>query len=233
MGPVNPTNTGYQFTLLGNTIDHSLKWAVALHDTDYGLVKDNFVFDAQGAGIVTEDGSEIGNDILSNYAVYLHGTHSDGFTQSDRGTGGVGFWYRRSGNNGRWQRGGRQHLCRVALRQLLQLGPVLLASARGVDKLVPGQGVSTLNNPAGIFEDNEAFGMTDQGLWAAYISGHNTTPNQPLMTFKNLTIWNVLRAGVTVYHTANTTFDGLLVLATPPRRTALTSAPRTERWRAV
>ena len=98
---------------------------------------------------------------------------------------------------------------------------VVLPTARGVDKLVPGQGVTTMNNPAGVFDDNEVYGMTTEGLWAAYVTGSNTTPNQPLMTFENLRIWNVLKTGVSAYHTSNTVFDNTMILGDPDAQDAL------------
>ena len=52
MGPANPANTGHQFTLLGNVIEGFLKWAIAIHDSHYGLIKDNIAYDGQGAAIV-------------------------------------------------------------------------------------------------------------------------------------------------------------------------------------
>ena len=49
MGPENPTNTGYQFKFIGNTVSGAKKWAVAVHDTSFGLLDQNVVYDAQGA----------------------------------------------------------------------------------------------------------------------------------------------------------------------------------------
>ncbi len=47
MGPVNATNTGYQFQLVGNTIENSRKWAVDVHGTSFGLVEGNVVYGAR------------------------------------------------------------------------------------------------------------------------------------------------------------------------------------------
>ena len=35
IGPENATNTGYQFKLVGNTVQRSLKWAVDVHGTSF------------------------------------------------------------------------------------------------------------------------------------------------------------------------------------------------------
>ncbi len=57
-GPVNAANTGYQFQFVGNTVERSMKWAVALYDSSYGLLKDNVIYDAQGG---LRDGRGLGN----------------------------------------------------------------------------------------------------------------------------------------------------------------------------
>ena len=85
MGPENPTNTGYQFKFIGNTVSGAKKWAVAVHDTSFGLLDQNVVYDAQGAGFVTEDGSEIQNVFSNNLTVRIVGTGVDGKYGTDDG----------------------------------------------------------------------------------------------------------------------------------------------------
>ena len=60
-GPVNSTNTGYQFSVVGNAINDSLKWPIAVHGSHYGSIKQNVVFGGTqltGSGIAVEDGTE-------------------------------------------------------------------------------------------------------------------------------------------------------------------------------
>jgi len=57
-GPKQTPAGGYQFTLIGNAIDGAPKWGVTVHNSHYGLVQDNVVYNTHGAGIVTEDGTE-------------------------------------------------------------------------------------------------------------------------------------------------------------------------------
>src|SRR5262249_44848757 len=45
----------YAFVFDGNAIVGSKKWALALHDSSFGDVRGNVIYDAQGAGVVTED----------------------------------------------------------------------------------------------------------------------------------------------------------------------------------
>ena len=66
-GPGAPPN-GYQFTLVGNAIDDASKWGITVHNSHYGLIQDNIVYNSRGAGIVTEDGTESFNVFDHNFA---------------------------------------------------------------------------------------------------------------------------------------------------------------------
>ncbi|MCB9757937.1 MAG: fibronectin type III domain-containing protein [Candidatus Omnitrophica bacterium] len=71
MGPENPTNTGYQFVFDGNCILRSLKWGMSIHNSHFGIVSNNIVYDAQGAGILTEQGNEHEVVIEKNFIVKI------------------------------------------------------------------------------------------------------------------------------------------------------------------
>jgi hypothetical protein len=73
MGPANPSNTGYQFTLVGNAIADSRKWPLTVHNSHYGLIRDNVVFNGLGSGFVTEDGNESYNEFIHNFGVGIVG----------------------------------------------------------------------------------------------------------------------------------------------------------------
>ena len=89
IGPLNPTNTGYQFQAVGNALDGGLKWSLVVHASHFGLIAENFVYDTVGGGIVTEDGSEAFNRFDGNFVVKTSG---DGFFK--HGTDGEAFWFR-------------------------------------------------------------------------------------------------------------------------------------------
>ncbi|MEZ4664492.1 MAG: hypothetical protein R2911_43725 [Caldilineaceae bacterium] len=100
--------SGYQFALVGNVIDferpnrgQGRKWGLALHDSHYGLVEQNIVDYAVGAGLVTEDGSETGNRIVRNFVVRVVGGNNersedrDPGDNSKLGRAGVAYWFQR------------------------------------------------------------------------------------------------------------------------------------------
>ena len=215
MGPVNPTNTGYQFTFSENTVDGALKWAVAVHDSSYGLLQNNVVYRAQGAGFVTEEGSEINNSFLDNITIRIQGTSNDGKSgtqENDYARGGSGFWFRYGGNAVVGNVAADSTYAGFVIDGYYGDTTFVLPNFPGADPSQPGQGTSTRLAPTNLFSNNEAYGMSTMGLWAAFISGDNLLANQPTTVFDHLSLWNMFRAGVDMYHTSNVTFDNLLVL---------------------
>ena len=69
MGPVNTANTGYQFALIGNAVEDGAKWGIAVHNSHFGLIDGNVVYDIDGASIITEEGNERENVFSNNFAV--------------------------------------------------------------------------------------------------------------------------------------------------------------------
>ena len=214
MGPENPTNTGYQYEMIGNSIHGSKKWAMALHGASFGLVDRNVVYNAQGSGIVTEDGTEIGNVISNNISIRIQGTGidgKDGTLENDFGRGGVGFWFRRGGNQIFGNVTANNTFAGILVSGYhLTLGRLPLF--RGADLHDPMQSVDGTLSPATLMVDNEAYGLTPTGFWAAFINGSNLTPNQSPAIVYNLRLWHIHHFGVTAYHTANLTFSRMTIL---------------------
>ena len=215
MGPENPTNTGYQYKFIGNTVDGSRKWAVAVHDTDYGLLDQNVIYDAQGAGFVTEDGSEVFNVFSNNITIRIMGTGIDGKSGTaveDYGRGGSGFWFHRGGNTVSGNVAADSFYAGYVIDGYNDWDELSFPLYRGANKHEAGQGYTTELNPPTTFTNNEAYGWSTFGLWAAYISGNNLVADQPETLFYDLRLWNTLNAAIQGYHTNRMTFDHLLIL---------------------
>ena len=119
MGPLpsiepRPSEDEHQFRLVGNALANGPKWGIAIHDSHYGLVQHNVVYDFTGAGIVTEDGSESYNRIDHNFAVkslgggfrMYHGVEmpfveprNPDLGPVDLGFEGSPFWFRGTNND--------------------------------------------------------------------------------------------------------------------------------------
>ena len=89
MGPLNPSNSGYQFHVVGNVIEGMLKWGLAIHDSHYGLIKDNIAYDGQGAAITTEDGNESFNVFERNFVVHTKAGDQEQVLESPKTRGSI------------------------------------------------------------------------------------------------------------------------------------------------
>ncbi|WP_160167289.1 right-handed parallel beta-helix repeat-containing protein [Rhodopirellula sp. SWK7] len=103
-GPPSMNEGAPQYVIAGNAIYNtstladgsSPKWGLVIHDSHYGQISDNIVHRFDGAGIVTEGGSETGNTIQDNLVSRTGGTGARG--KITDGREGSGFWFRRAGN---------------------------------------------------------------------------------------------------------------------------------------
>jgi hypothetical protein len=68
-GPNNPTNTGYQFKLVGDTFEGSLRWALAVHNTSFGSIAHNVFHRNPGTALAFEDGDEAETETTKNWFV--------------------------------------------------------------------------------------------------------------------------------------------------------------------
>ena len=112
IGPRTAQSNGYQFTLIGNTVDfgqennqQDRKWGISIHESHYGLVDRNIVDRASGAAIVTESGSEVGNRFSKNFVVRVVGGNGERQHDPDPGDGsklgrsGTAYWINGGGRN--------------------------------------------------------------------------------------------------------------------------------------
>jgi hypothetical protein len=87
--------SGYEFRVVGNVVNGGKRWGIVVHGSHFGLIADNVVFDIDGAGIVTEDGTETGNIFRHNFVSGIHGSGLPrDFRDVEQGAGheGSGFW---------------------------------------------------------------------------------------------------------------------------------------------
>jgi Ca2+-binding RTX toxin-like protein len=220
IGPENPTNEGYQFEIVGNTIDGALKWGTVIHGTSFGLIEQNIGYDIQGAAFVTEDGSEIGNRFIENFAMKVIGTGKDGKSGlntnpdlNDYGRGGVGFWSRRAGDI--WI--GNVAANTLYAGQMINgyyTFDVTIPAYRGAMPMMEGQGLDPLTTPAGMLCGNEYYGRIQTGLWIAYPTGvyDSIRVEESGLLVGNTNIWNTTLNAVEIWHTNGITFDNLTLL---------------------
>jgi hypothetical protein len=224
-GPRETPANGYQFTLVGNAVDgagdEQFKWGITVHDSHYGLVKDNVVYGVGGAGIVGEDGSESFNVIEHNMVVRVSGTEE---RIDNEGAAGSGFWFRGPNNYIRDNVAANIHGNLDDYGFLIfayHLGEQAIPSFKGADPSRPDQNrVVNMNaTPLLEFARNEAYGAMPGGLSIWWIGSQDGAPydNVAESLIKDFKAWNFFRRGIFLYPTNHVTIDGLMVRGGPDR----------------
>jgi hypothetical protein len=198
-GPATPQPDGYQFTIVGDAVDggdspNDHKWGIVVHGSSYGLIKDNVVYNTSGAGVTTEDGSEVGNVFDHNFVVRTAGT---GLTEYNRmggptldiGHAGDGFWFSGPDNivRNNVAADSFEHGFNYYVSEFQQPGVVAIPLAQGDDPMMPGQS-QMINRgalPFGVFDNNEAYSASQAGLAMHFTLGESSN-----FTVNNLLVWN-------------------------------------------
>jgi hypothetical protein len=230
IGPTTSQANGYQFTFSGDVVNANCvvctngtadfttqsiyRWGIGINNSDYGLIQDNVVYNAAGAGIVTESGTESYNVFDGNFVARVNGTGD----RYGMGSEGVGYWFRGPNNYYRNniatdinQGGVYSYGFNLFFRYL---GTQNIPAYQGADPSVPGQYVTLNLNASPIlqFENNEVYGATPNGMtyWWVNAYGASALSGTP-STIKNFTVWNQYQWGVFGYESNQLTIDGLTV----------------------
>jgi hypothetical protein len=228
MGPMNMTNTGYQFQLVGNAVADSTKWPITIHNSHYGLIQGNTVYNGQGAGIVTEDGNESYNEFLGNFAAAIVGDENP---RDNDGRDGSVFWLHGwnsilrdnvaanginhfqgavpgSGYNFIWSAASTRNTPVPLFR-----GADLENGTEGVDYEL----VNMQLMPIREFARNEAYGATAVGvvIWRLGSDGGSKPEATQVTVLRDFSAWHVHDQGFFAYPIKNVTFDGFVVRGHP------------------
>jgi hypothetical protein len=217
-GSTSPLPDGYQYGFVGNAILSDLssspfKWPLVIHDTHYGLVKDNVVNNYAAAGIITEDGSETGNIIEHNFVSRIKG---DGNRVDANGAAGSAFWLHGMNNVVRDNvatnaQGGTYTYGFNLFNEFT--GNKTLPAFQGADPMEPGQGVVTDMHsiPLPEFARNEAYGAMQSGLTLWWIGTYWLTPRTTQESVvKDFRAWNLNSWTYFGYQTHKVTIDGFV-----------------------
>ena len=224
-GPMTTPSNGYQFTLLGNAVDGGsaetrFKWGIAVHGSHYGSIKDNVVYNYNGASIATEDGSESFNVFDHNFALRGIGEPNNSVSEARMamGTEGVGFWFRGPNNfvknnvAANFQNPTTEAAMGFAY-QFRYLGNISVPNFKGA--MDPGEFTTRNGNNMPIlqFENNEAYGAMQGGFTVWWVSSQDPQPyaNAQDSVIKNLTVWNMYNKAVYMYPAQKVIFDGLTI----------------------
>ncbi|MCH8042336.1 MAG: fibronectin type III domain-containing protein [Planctomycetes bacterium] len=228
IGPTSAQSNGYQFTLVGNSIDggtqdNNQKWAITIHGSHYGLIQANVVYNISGGGIVTEDGNESFNVFDGNFVMRSKsigsGWRISGSEKNPDGRSATGFWFRGLNN----------YIRNNVATNILSYdeaetgyGYKFLNNFVG-DKTIPAfQGANPNENGVTVnmyetaipqFENNEAYGAIESALTYWWIGTHYQTPEPDAGTtvIKDFKVWHTFGAGIYHYPSANVLLDGLVM----------------------
>lgn len=223
-GPVVPLGA-HQFRLIGNAVENAPKWGIAIHNSHFGLIQQNVIYNANGASLMTEDGNESFNLIDSNFAVRGYGVGG----REGGGREGVGFYLRGPNNyvRGNVAANFRSDALDAAygFKMFFKwVGNIKIPVAPGADVSVEGQ--YTLRDAYAMrlldFSDNEVYGATDQGLtyWWVGTFGELHRPNAETSVIRSTRIWHVHNKAVFSYESNQLVIDGLTIRGTAQNENA-------------
>jgi hypothetical protein len=231
-GPHNPGNTGYQFSVVGNAVNDSLKWPIAVHGSHYGLVRQNVVFGGAqltGAGIAIEDGTETENLFEENFVANIRGSinprESGPSTANGTTPGSAAECFWAAGFNNRF-RNNVASSCRNPVQQIVS-GPgwkFIVPAApytarnprfRGADMTDAGQTVAVTPQHQRIleFQGNEVYGLAADGLtaWQLGTDGYGIMPpGMPESMIKDFRVWHTYEGAIYNYPAHRMTVEGLV-----------------------
>jgi hypothetical protein len=231
-GPTNPTNTGYQFAIVGNAVNDTRKWPIAIHGSHYGLIKQNVVFggsDLSGAGIAIEDGTETENLIEENFVANINGdlnSRHSGPSTADGSTPGSAaecFWS--NGFNNRFvnnvaascRNPAQQIVAGVGYKFIVPPGPYSARNPRfrGADMTNTSQTLAVVpqNQPILEFRGNELYGLAADGFttWNLGTDGYDIMPaSMGESVLKDFRVWHTYEGAIWNYPINRVTIDGLV-----------------------
>jgi hypothetical protein len=235
-GPANPTNTGYQFVLLGNAVNDSLKWPIAVHGSHFGLVRQNVVFGGSqltGAGIAIEDGTETENLFEENFVASIRGHVNPRLSEpgtadgTTAGSAGECFWA--AGFNNRLVNNVATG-CRNTVQQIVsgpgfkfivQAGPYTARNplVRGADMADPAQTVAVTpqNQPLLEFRGNEVYGLAADGMtvWHVGTNGYDVNWGMSETLIQDFRVWHTYEAAIWNYPANRMVIEGLVYRIDP------------------
>jgi hypothetical protein len=206
-GPREGAPDRYQFTLIGNAVDDASKWGVTIHNSHYGLIRDNVVYNSRGAAIVTEDGNESFNIFEHNFAMRSEGSgefaprSGYGGATNDPGGEGAAFWFRGPNNIVRGNVGANVDVFGFGIAAGA-IEEVRVPAFKGADTTRDGEYklIGAVDTPLLEFTNNEAYGAIQTGV----AIGWNGTLN-------NVRVWHASRDAVTAFPADRLTVDRLTV----------------------
>lgn len=208
-GPTAPQANGRQFTLIGNVIENGTKWGITVHNSHYGLIQDNVVYNTGGAGIMTEDGSETGNIFEHNFVVAPTGPDSDN-SAAFLGRESSGFWFRGPHNIVRNNVAANSTSnAYVYVNSAVGVpDQARIPNAQGADPSENGTTVNNSRQPLREFSGNEMYSSRFGAIfWDVMARCCLDVWDGPASVIKNTSAWHIAHYGAFPYATNRMVFE--------------------------
>ncbi|WP_419194221.1 G8 domain-containing protein [Novipirellula herctigrandis] len=206
--PIHLHHLSNPFLIEGVVINDGLKWGIAIHDTNNGLLQNSIVYDVDGAGVVTENGNEVDNRFINNLVMKVDGGHQafdaragaveardlQGNRFIEIGADGSGFWLRASAGT----------FIGNTVYDSASYGFNFNGYYRTADSEFEFRQLDEFSN-------NETV-SSKGGLWFTWSQGQSQIQNYQRQTVSDFLAWHVSHEGVKAYHEANLTFTGVTVI---------------------
>jgi hypothetical protein len=211
---------GWQFVVEGCVVAGTgtpHKWGITLHDSHFGLVQDNVIYNVAGSAIQSEEGHESYNLFADNLMVRISGLGEkkvDSATSADIGKDGSGIWLRGPHN---WIEGNVAADVRFAAFYLsaYHIKEQRIPLFPGANAALPAESVVLRFRPLLGFSDNEAYGPIQHGLWGAWVSSCCVADGWPDNRVERFVVWHAWDRAIKWYHNGRTTFDSILIRGDP------------------
>ena len=239
-GPHNPTDTGYQLEVVGNVLWGMNKWGMTIHDTHYGLFRENVLYDGQGSALATEDGNEAYNVFERNFVVHTRAGDTEQILGHNPGRGGVfntralfgttrdAFWFSGEYNYVRDNVAANVPDFAYNYNGYYLSQTMRVPRFRGANVLDPDEYEGwNYRGPGAAFVEgrdrreglpvlesarNEAYGATGQGLWLTWARGCcSVSYYKQVSLFEDYKLWNLNHTGVYAFHESRNTYDGFIL----------------------
>jgi hypothetical protein len=209
IGPSDNPVGDHQYRLIGNVIQGGERWGLAIHDTHYGLIRDNIIYNIPGSGLVLEDGSESYNVIEQNFVVRT----GSSVTKAETTAGDPGL------SSGFWLRSINNYIRDNVVANADFVGFIFYPKGVGQIKVPASRGqhppytdtIHANKDPLLEFDNNEVYGVTNTGLILWYVSDAGATRDLGLLPsiVRDFKAWHTHYQALNVYYSAYLVLDGL------------------------
>lgn len=194
------------------------KWGINIHDSHYGTVSNNVVYNIPGAGIHTEAGSEKQNIISNNFCIFITG---DGTRDNPTGTNGSGIWLAGVMNHVVNNISAACSSLHIATSDVYSYGIYVYPLDGDKGPVNPGDPPSAYvtynqtSQPITEMSGNTAYACSNGfSLWRIRAYGMFTYGSGQSV-FSNQLVWNHYHWGYYGYETCQLTLDNIKVYADP------------------